>query len=271
MSPDERGLVNWMNCTLQRPLGRLASDVLIGLASISAGIALWQYAASELTSSILFPGPLKVAKALLSRSGLDLVMALSTTLKRVALGFAVGSAVGAITGILAGNVKWIRTLLEPYVHFLRSIATLAWAGPALIWFGIGNITTEFLVLYSTIFIVLLNSIVGVTSIDEQRIRMARSFGATRLGIFVRVVLPGSFGYVLSGMRLAISFSVATAVSAEMLFGTNGLGYLIYELRLYFNFDTIFAGLVILGATGLVLDRIFTAVQFELFSRYRQGR
>ena len=70
-----------MNCTLQRPLGRLASDVLIGLASISAGIALWQYAASELTSSILFPGPLKVAKALLSRSGLDLVMALSTTLK----------------------------------------------------------------------------------------------------------------------------------------------------------------------------------------------
>jgi|GEM_PF-5304042 len=246
-------------------------NVLIGVLSVCAGIALWQYAASELTSSLLFPGPVKVAKALSSRSGLDLIGALGTTLKRVALGFALGSAVGATTGILAGNVKWLRTLVEPYVHFLRSIATLAWAGPALIWFGIGNITTEFLIFYSTVFIVLLNSIVGVTSIDEQRIQMARSFGATRLDVFLQIVLPGSFGYVLSGMRLAMSFSVATAISAEMLFGTNGVGYVIYESRLYFNFETIFAGLVILGVTGLVLDKIFTGVQFGLFARYRQGR
>ncbi len=256
--------------------GRGASDpatgapryVILALCSIAAMFVIWQATSTLVFHSILFPSVGQTAAALAAtvRAGV-LPRDISVTALRVLVGFVLGSLGGASVGLLMGSVAAIRKFFEPYLNFFRFVTPIAWVAPATIWFGIGETAKLFLVVYATIFIVLVNTMSGVAHVHRDRIRMARAFGARPWQVFRHITLPASVPFIVTGMRIGMGNSFMTVIGAEMLAGQNGLGYLIYSSRVFFRSDVMFATIVVLGALGFAADRVFDLAQHCMLRRY----
>ena len=113
------------------------------------------------------------------------------SLQRILAGFIAGSLLGIPIGLAMGSFRPVRKLLEPYTEFLRFIPSVAMITVAVIWFGIGEASKIFLIIYTTIFIVILNTAAGVSAIAPDKIRAAQALGATRGQIFFYVALPAT--------------------------------------------------------------------------------
>jgi NitT/TauT family transport system permease protein len=155
-----------------------------------------------------------------------------------------------------GSFRPVRKLLEPYTEFLRFIPSVAMITVAVIWFGIGEASKIFLIIYTTIFIVIINTAAGVSAIAPDKIRAAQSLGASRAQIFLHVALPATVPYILTGMRLAMANSFTTIVAAELIAANDGLGKMLWDGRLFMLVDDIFVSLVTLGLLGFAVDRLF---------------
>jgi ABC-type nitrate/sulfonate/bicarbonate transport system permease component len=230
------------------------SGYLVGFASL---FALWHVASVYLLNSVLFPPPLRViAKAVeLAEEG-TLWNNASVSLQRIALGFLCGSLLGVPLGLAIGSFAIVRRLLEPYTEFLRFIPATALITVAVIWFGIGEGSKVFLIIYTTIFIVIINTAAGVSAVAPNKIRAASSLGASRAQVFFFVALPATLPYILTGMRLAMGNSFVTIIAAELVAANAGLGKMIWDARLYMLVDQIFVALLVLGLLGFTADRLF---------------
>src|SRR5881628_3142390 len=135
---------------------------------------IWHLAAVYVVSSVLFPPP-----AVILRKGLVLIRTgvlfehLSASVQRILAGFLAGSLLRIPIGLVMGSFRPARKVLEPYTEFLRFIPAVA-----VIWFGIGEASKIFLIIYTTIFIVILNTAAGVSAIAPNKIRAAQALGAT---------------------------------------------------------------------------------------------
>jgi ABC-type nitrate/sulfonate/bicarbonate transport system permease component len=227
---------------------------LLGFASL---FAIWHVAATWILSSVLFPAPWKVfLKAIELAEDGTLWEQSSASLGRIATGFAGGSLLGVPLGLAIGSFPIVRKLLEPYTEFLRFIPATALITVAVIWFGIGEGSKIFLIVYTTIFIVIINTAAGVSAVAPNKIRAARSLGASRAQIFLFVAFPATVPYILTGMRLAMANSFVTIIAAELVAANNGLGKMIWDSRMYMLVDQIFVALLVLGLLGFTADRLF---------------
>jgi NitT/TauT family transport system permease protein len=257
-------------------LARLGSGprarMALSLLSLVFVLSLWQWSSALLDSSIIFPSAGATFAALFKQFGSgEIFNHIGITAYRVLAGFFLGSTSGALLGLLVGSFPLVRKFLEPYTNFFRFITPIAWVTPAVIWFGVGEGSKLFLVVYSTLFIVLLNTAFGVTHIHRDRLRMAHAFGAAPWQLFFYITLPATVGFILTGMRIALGNAFMTVVSVEVLSANSGLGYLIYSSRVYFRSDVMFAAILLLGGMGFSADRLFAWVQHRLLWRYQVGR
>ena len=238
---------------------------VLGFVSL---FVIWQVASLYLVSSVLFPPPTVVFKKGLTllRSGV-LLEHLWASMQRIVMGFIVGSLLGMPIGLAMGSFRPVRKLLEPYTEFLRFIPSVAMITVAVIWFGIGEGSKIFLIIYTTIFIVILNTAAGVSAIAPNKIRAAESLGATRRQIFVHVALPATVPYILTGMRLAMANSFTTIVAAELIAANEGLGKMLWDGRMFMLVDDIFVSLVCLGLLGFAADRLFRWSIYAFAGKY----
>jgi ABC-type nitrate/sulfonate/bicarbonate transport system permease component len=229
---------------------------------------IWHLASVYLVSSVLFPPPAAVFSKgwTLVRDGV-LWEHLRASLYRILAGFIAGSLLGMPIGLAMGSFRPVRRLLEPYTEFLRFIPSVAMITVAVIWFGIGEAAKIFLIIYTTIFIVIINTAAGVSAIAPNKIRAAESLGATRAQIFVHVALPATVPYILTGMRLAMSNSFPTIVAAELIAANDGLGKMLWDGRLFMLVDDIFVSLVTLGLLGFAADRLFRWLIYVFAGKY----
>ncbi|MCM3785233.1 ABC transporter permease [Neobacillus mesonae] len=186
---------------------------------------------------------------------------------RVLLGWTLGSLIAIPVGITIGKVNVIRIFAEPFLNFIRFIPPIAFITLFLVWFGIGETSKIMLILYATFFIVTLNTLTGVLSVEEDKIRSARSMGASEWQIVLHVIIPATVPYIFTGIRLAMGTSFMAIIGAEMIASNEGVGYLIWNSRLFFRTDWIFVGLISLGLMGFVTDRLVGLLGRKLLSRY----
>ena len=249
---------------MNRPLARLGG-YLIGFASL---FALWHVGSVYLLNSVLFPPPGRViAKAIeLAQDG-TLWENARVSLERIGLGFLFGSLIGIPVGLAIGSFGVVRRILEPYTEFLRFIPATAMITVAVIWFGIGEGSKIFLIIYTTVFIVIISTAAGVSAVTPNKIRAARSLGASRAQVFWYVAFPATVPYILTGMRLAMGNSFVTIIAAELVAANAGLGKMIWDARLYMLVDQIFVALLVLGLLGFTADRLFRWGIYAFAGRY----
>ena len=229
---------------------------------------LWHLASVYLVSSVLFPPPSIVfRKAVILVLNGVLLEHLWASVQRILIGFIAGSLLGIPIGLAMGSFRPVRQVLEPYTEFLRFIPSVAMITVAVIWFGIGEASKIFLIIYTTIFLVILNTAAGVSAIANNKIRAAQALGATRGQIFFHVALPATVPYILTGMRLAMANSFTTIVAAELIAANEGLGKMLWDGRMFMLVDDIFVSLVSLGLLGFAVDRMFRWSIYTFAGKY----
>lgn len=247
---------------------KASTGVVPYVVSFSALLVTWHLVATLFVQSVLFPPPLAVFVELvkLIQNGV-LVENIGASLKRILSGFFLGAIIAVPIGLAIGSFKLARKLIEPWTEFLRFVPATAMITTAVIWFGIGEGSKVFLITYATVFIIILNTAAGVSSIAPNKIRAARALGANDWQIFRLVTLPATVPFILTGMRLAMANSFVTIVAAEMVAANDGLGVMIWNGRMFMLINEIFAALITLGVLGFCADRLFRIGIYRYARRY----
>ncbi|MEE3420254.1 MAG: ABC transporter permease [Lachnospiraceae bacterium] len=225
-----------------------------GILSWILLLVIWTVAASFQSPDFL-PGP----KATLA--GLKEIIAsgvlwqdIRISIWRVVNGWLRGLLIGIPLGLLIGRYKVARELMEPILNFFRFVPSIGFLTLFLMWFGVGEESKLALIMYASVFPVIINTAAGVQRIDPVKYQASESLGANRFWSFITVTIPASVPGIFTGVRLGLSASIISIVGAEMLAASDGVGYLIYTSKLYFRTDWIFVGIVTLGTLGFLADR-----------------
>jgi ABC-type nitrate/sulfonate/bicarbonate transport system permease component len=153
------------------------------------------------------------------------------------------------------------------VEFFRFIPPIAFVTLAIIWFGLGEASKIVLIVYTTLFMVAINTMIGVLSIDPDKRFAALCLGASERQVFFHITIPASIPSIVTGMKIAMGNSFMTVVSAEMIAAKSGVGYLIMNSRLFLLTEWIFVGIITLGLMGFISDRALRLVANTLLRRY----
>jgi NitT/TauT family transport system permease protein len=248
---------------LDTRLGR----VLTGLFSVGLGLLVWEMLSWRFPPLFLpSPGLTLQAAGELWDDG-TLIQSIGASLARIMAGWSLGLIIGIPVGIVMGYFSIVRRLLDPYVEFFRFIPPIAFVTLAVIWLGPGEASKVALILYTTIFIVTINTIAGVLSVSELRLRAAATLGAGKLQTLLTVIFPSTVPYMVTGARLAMGNSFLTIVSAEIVAAQVGLGSMIWTSRNYGKTEWVFVGIITLGLLGYVSDRVVRFVVQRLLKRY----
>ncbi|HTY65886.1 MAG TPA: ABC transporter permease [Alphaproteobacteria bacterium] len=242
--------------------------LLLFVASIIVGFATWQILSTFIFNPFLIPPPLIVFKTAIPmiESG-EILRDVAISLSRVSVGFVSGSAVAIVLGVLLGRVRLLNELLDPIVELLRYLSPTAMIPIAVIWFGIGEMSKYFLIFWGTFFIVLINTVAGVWRAPVIRQRAAECLGASRLQIFVLVVIPSAAPYIVTGMRIAMASSFMSIIPAEILAADSGIGFLLQNSSMLLQTNRIFVALLTICLLGFVFDRVFRIIVDRMLSRY----
>jgi NitT/TauT family transport system permease protein len=195
------------------------------------------------------------------------------TLLRLAAGFALAAVVGVAVGILMGRSRRAEDIVLPLISIGAPIPGIAYAPLFLLWFGLGNKSTVLLVGFVSAFPIVFNTWTGVKAVKEIWVRSAQAMGADDKRLFRHVILPGALPYILTGLRLGLAQAWRILVGVEMLAAVPwGLGWMIFGAREFLNTDVMLAGVMVIGAIGLALEKLvfqrienYTVVRWGMMS------
>ena len=236
--------------------------------SLVCALLLWTFLAWWVGKPAFLPSPSKTlsgAIELISNGTLQADIAIS--FGRILVGFAIGSMIGIPLGLLMGISPFIRAFMDPYVEFFRFIPPIAFVTLAVIWFGLGETSKIVLIIYTTLFMVAINTMIGVMSVEPDKRFAALCLGASKQQVFFHVVIPAVVPNIVTGMKIAMGNSFMTVVSAEMVAAKSGVGFLIFNSRLFLLTEWIFVGIITLGMMGFLTDRVMRILVSKLLKRY----
>jgi NitT/TauT family transport system permease protein len=229
----------------------------LALAGPAALVAVWAAIASlRLFPESLFPTPWAVAKALGAElANFRLVDDSVASLFRVSVGFLLAVGLGVPAGLLLGHSARAREAFLPMVNFFRSLSPLAWIPFAILWLGVGDAPAIFLIFMAAFFPVVLSTAAAVASIPSVYFRVARDVGIEGAALLREVTLPAIAPQVITALRVTAGLSWLVVVAAEMIAGTDGLGFAVWDARNGLRTDLLVAAMVVIGLIGVGLDRV----------------
>ena len=174
------------------------------ILSLAGICVVWYFAAHAVNSHFIFP-PLEdvLYQIYYSLTDIYVLTNLGITMRRVITGALYAFVIGFPLGMLMGYSPRLLRIISPFINSLRQVPIMSWVPLTIVWFGIGDGPTIFLIAFSGVFTIILNTIAGVQDISKDFYNAARSMGANTLDIIKDIVLPGSLPGVLTGLRLAI--------------------------------------------------------------------
>lgn len=233
-------------------------------------LGLWQLLAG---TGVLgkTPSPVSVAKGLYELvatgfpPGKYLEWHLLASLARVFAGFGCALLLAVPLGLLMGFSPAFDAMMDPLVEVVRPVPPLAWLPLAVVWFGIGTFSAGFLIFLGSFFPIVLNTVLGVKSVEPYLVEAARTLGAGRRTILARVLTPGALPSIITGLRIGMGIAWMTLIAAEMtgVKSGYGIGYMILAARDGARYDLAVAGMVVIGLVGFLVDRLIKSGEKRL--------
>jgi ABC-type nitrate/sulfonate/bicarbonate transport system, permease component len=168
---------------------------------------------------------------------------------RVLQAFVLATCLGVPIGLFMGWKKTFRDYTFPLLEVLRPIPMLAWVPLAILMWPGREASIIFLTFLGSFFATVLNTLLGVESIDESYFRAASSLGASEKQIFCKVIVPGALPFVFTGLQISMGYAWFSLVAGEMLAGEFGLGYLIWNSYTLVQYPVIIIAMITLGVIG----------------------
>ncbi|NLW91715.1 MAG: ABC transporter permease [Syntrophomonadaceae bacterium] len=233
---------------------------------------IWNLAANKIQNTLLLPYFSETAMEFITAWGDPVIMFnLGLTLKRVFTGFLYAFIIGVPLGLLMGYSATAMQSLAPLMNSIRQVPIMAWVPLSIIWFGLGDGPTVFLIAMSAVFPLAINTIAGVEGIDSNYYNAARSMGASRRDLVRDIVVPGAMPNILTGCRLAMGAGWMSVICAEFIATSAGFGFLMVEAQVRLETAQLYALMVMSGLVGYAIDKVFVAFERKMTSwRFKDG-
>ena len=246
---------------------------LILIASLTGGILIWWILSMMPGIGVILAGPqdiIKKALPELMNNGATgeferylLLKHIRWSFQRVFSGWVIAFLAAVPIAFLMAWYRVFRYAVDPWIQFFRTIPPIALIPMVILLMGTGE-SAKTTVIFITSFLVMTVTIFqGVKTIDMTLVKAAYTFGADDLSIFLRVVIPYSFPYILTAARLGVSTALTTLIAAEMTGTFYGLGSMIQTAQIYFRMDKVILGIICIGVIGFVLDRLLLFAEKKL--------
>src|SRR3989339_63383 len=241
-------------------VSKYSNAVLLPLLLFGVVIAIWSAIAIQIPG---FPPPGEVWSELLvvlsdpfynnGAGDQGIALQLGNSLARVFGGFALAIAVGVPVGLLIGMSKSAYTAFNPYIQILKPVSPLAWLPLALFVFKEVTTTAIFVIFVTSIWPIIINTALGVRSVSEDYLNVARVLQLTAFERVFQIILPVAVPFIFTGMRLSLGIAWLVIVAAEMLTGGVGIGFWIWDEYNNLNYSHIIIGIILIGIIGYILD------------------
>ncbi|MCR5507599.1 MAG: ABC transporter permease [Lachnospiraceae bacterium] len=235
------------------------TDKLIPLAALLILILVWELICLlGIVPGYMLPSPVRVGAAFISEFPLMMSHAW-VTLCETAAGLFLGIILGFITAAVMDTFGTVKRALYPILVLSQTIPTVALAPLLILWFSYGMAPKVILIVLTSFFPIAVGLMDGFAGIDPDQINLMRAMKAGKLQIFIHLKFPGALPEFFSGLKIAVSYSVVSAVVSEWLGGTSGLGVYMIRVKKSYSYDKMFAVIILVSAVSLMLIALLNII------------
>ena len=253
-------------------------NIGIGVAGFLTLLLVWKLGVIIMkVPPYILPAPEQVLVALWSgiavspASPLGWYLPLWSTMSNALLGFVIGASFGLLFGSLMAEFRAVETALMPYAFALQSLPKVAIAPLIVIWCGFGDGSKVAMAALLAFFPMLVNCFAGMRAAEVERLELMKSLSATRLETYYIVKLPSAAPYIFAGLDMGIVYALLGTIVAEFLGAQSGMGVAITKAQAVTDVAGVFAALVVLGVTGILLHLIVRWVERSVVHWANRGK
>lgn len=242
-----------------------------GFVLLLALLGMWQISALWWVESPNWPPVTAIVVAFFNglASG-EILQVFGSSMWRMLVGYLAGAIVGVSIGLLMARQRWIDAALTPLIELLRPIPMPAIIPPLILLLGIDHTMKIFAVAFATFFPVLVNTAGGVRSVDRTLLDVARTFQQGGSRTVFRVILPAAMPYIFAGLRTSLALALIVTVVAEMIAGSEGIGYYVITMQYAMRAADMYAAIFALAAVGYTLNFITLQVERRVLHWYQRS-
>ncbi len=250
---------------------------VIPVLSLAAFTLLWEAVSRSPYVDIgLLPPPSQVFETLWELSGPAqgdrpaylMIHHTALTLYRLIVGYLLSAVICTVLGLMMGINQRVYEWCNPIVAFFMPIPSITLVFVVILWLGLGSNTVITIVVIGASVPIIYNAAAGVRSAQQKIIWAAQIMGCSRVQVFFKVLLPGAMGYIIAGQKLALGRAWRAVIGGEIFASTNfGLGFMIHDASTFLDTRGMFAGIITVGITGLILENLL----FRYIERYTVER
>ena len=238
---------------------------LLSAAVLVVTLALWEAASrAGLFHVFILPAPSLIAGALGRLMSTDAFLThLGVTLYETLAGFAIGAGLAFAGGVLLSAFPMLNRVVYPYVIAFQVVPKVALAPIFVTWFGFGLTSKVVMAATISFFPTLVNTLVGLASVEEEAVLLFRSLVAHRHQAFFKLSLPSALPYVFAGLKTSLTFAFIGAIVGEFVGANFGIGLLVETYNFQLDIPMVFALIVVLSAIGLALYLAFEYIDRKI--------
>ncbi|MDE6401945.1 MAG: ABC transporter permease [Clostridiales bacterium] len=242
--------------------------ILLRIGVLALLIGLWQLAAElDWIDPFITSCPSRIVKTLSEIDLSDLFMHIAYTLIECIIGFIVASGLGILIAVLLWRFTRLRRVLEPYIVVLNALPKIALGPIIIIWVGAGAQAIIMMTVLICIIVTVISVLNGFMAVDEGKILLMRSMGATRFQILTKLILPANVPALVNMLKINVGLAWVGTIMGEYLVSTAGLGYLIIYGSQVFKMDLVMASTVVLCILATVMYLAVAGVERLTKKRY----
>lgn len=219
-------------------------------------LAIWLLISGIVGNKLLLPGPIETFWRLIQLflSGQILLPLFETTAKAL-IGLFLSLGVALVLGFFMGLNRFIYSLFEPGIIVIQSVPIISWLALALLWWGIGFSSPIYIVFLTLFPILTINVTEGVRNVDGKLVEMSRAFSISGKTVLKDIYFASAFPFILSAMKVGVSFMWKSVAIAEFMVGTSGIGRKISDSKYSLETTDVFAFTILLVILGIISEKI----------------
>ena len=229
---------------------------------VTVFLVVWELLSKyKIINSFLSSSPSKVYNTIISLyNANNLFNHIYVTTYEVIYSFILASSLGFIIATILWFNKTIAKIVDPYLTVLNSLPKVALGPLIIIWIGANTNSIIFMSIMISLFITIINMYNSFNNTDKYYITLLRTFNATKIQIFTKLIVPSNKINIINCLKVNISMSLIGVIMGELLVSKEGLGYLIMYGSQVFNINLVITGVVLLALLSYIMYRIVSFIE-----------